>query len=116
MEITVDGERWEAASEPLYTIVMADDGIEYIRVASGWEPYQDVEFVEPLPELYESESDTEENSAPKKKRITAYNIFMKITLKKISKNHPDMDCKDGMKLAAELWKDAKNQKSYKVRM
>ena len=115
--ITVAGEAWDAASEPLYAIVTADDGVEYIRgVRCTWELYQDPEFVEPPQELYESDSDEEMEMNPKKKRITAYNIFMKITMKTISKNHPEMDCKERMKLAAELWKDAKNQKSYKVRI
>jgi len=109
VSINVGGANWEAANEPPYTIVMADNGTEYIRTLSGlWEPHKEPELFEDPPDFSSDSEDDNIGSKKKKKRITAYNIFMKITLKSISMKHPNMDCKERMKMAAELWKDAKN--------
>jgi len=117
--VMAGGYAWVAHEQIAYTMIIGDDGTEYIRsLKGGWVSYHEPELFEPLSRMNDGSDDDddelEEND--KTKRITAYNIFMKITLKTISKKYPDMPCKDRMKLAAEMWKDAKNENIYKIKI
>ncbi len=110
------GVNWFADQERAYTVVIGDDGIEYIRSLKfqQWIPYIEPELLDKTSEPDCDDDEIITNN--KKKRITAYNIFMKITMKTISVKYPNMPCKERMILAAELWKDAKNKNIYKMKL
>ena len=39
----------------------------------------------------------------KRRGPTAYNVFLKVKLEELSKTHPEVPCKERMKMAATAW-------------
>lgn len=92
----------DAREELVDTIIIAEDGQEYIRNIYGmWNIY-----VEPdLKEVKKVNIHKQNIEKPKKHKrpLSKYNIFFKEYMKYISEQHPDIIGKDRMKMIAEAW-------------
>lgn len=106
--IMAGGQSWYSKNEELYTVICADDGVEYIVDHHGHWVLNKIEKVRDQLEIaYDmfAEDNDEENEKPK--RLTQYNIFLQTAMSSMAL--PDInDGQTRMKIAAELWQQAKN--------
>jgi len=99
--VTINGAVLRACDELLDTVVIDIHGKEYIRTTKClWEEYHEPILVF---RKYVKEEEIKKTRKPKRPP-TDYNKFLKEALKSLSEFHPEMLCKDRMKIAAQQWR------------
>jgi len=92
----------DARKEVVDTVIIAEDGAEYIRTSDEtWKVYKEPE----LEEVNNTNLKEQDMKKIKKRHRppSLYNIFFKEYMKYISENYPELNGKDRMKIIAEAW-------------